>query len=88
MKLCKVTGTVWATVKDAGLVGGKLLVVDRIDSSENVVEAGLVAIDACGAGVGDIVVVATGSAARIPPGMAGTPVDATIVAIVDRVESQ
>ncbi|MCY3985102.1 MAG: EutN/CcmL family microcompartment protein [Roseovarius sp.] len=88
MKLCRVTGTVWATVKDAGLVGGKLLVVDRVDTGENVVEAGLVAIDACGAGVGDLVVVATGSAARTTPGMAGAPVDATIVAIVDRVESR
>ena len=43
----------------------------------------IVAIDNIGAGIGEIVLVATGSAARIGCGVANTPVDAAIVGIVD-----
>jgi microcompartment protein CcmK/EutM len=44
-------------------------------------------IDAVGAGRGDVVLVATGSAANNTPQTAHAPVDATAVAIVDTVSS-
>jgi ethanolamine utilization protein EutN len=76
--LGRVTGTVTATAKDAALVGGALLLVD-LPAGE------IVALDTVGAGVGDEVIVTTGSAARLPGGATGAPVDATIIAIADSV---
>ncbi|KMW59323.1 Ethanolamine utilization polyhedral-body-like protein EutN [Candidatus Rhodobacter oscarellae] len=78
MLLGRVTGTVTATAKDASLVGGALLLVE--------VPAGeIIALDTVGAGKGDQVIVTTGSAARLPSGATGAPVDASIIAIVDSV---
>ena len=85
MKLARVTGTVEATIKDAALTGQKLLLCDLIDGSGSVQDAALVAIDTCGAGVGDTVLLTMGSAARMPSAAAGAPVDATNIAIVDTV---
>lgn len=85
MKIGRVIGTVTATVKAPSLVGGKLLVADVTDGSGKVVEPGVVAVDTAGAGVGDQVLIATGSAARMPAQLATQPVDATIVAVVDRI---
>ena len=74
----RVTGSVTATVKEAPLVGLKLMrCTPEGDGPE------LVAVDVVGAGQGDTVLIATGSAARIPAKTSGAPVDATIVAIVD-----
>lgn len=86
MKLARVTGTVTATAKDARLVGLTLLVCDVVDGKGKVVEPALVAADTAGAGVGDQVLIATGSAARLPVRTTGAPVDAVITAIVDRVD--
>ena len=77
MRLAQVTGTVHATVKDAALTGAKLLVCKE-DGGQP-----FVAADTVGAGVGDTVLIATGSAARMPQATAGAPHDAAIVAIVD-----
>lgn len=85
MKLARVTGTVEATVKDPGLSGHKLLLTDLIDGSGAVMVPAFVAVDTCGAGVGDQVLVTFNSAARLVAGMATVPTDATIVAVVDRV---
>lgn len=85
MKLARVTGTVEATAKDAALVGKKLLLTDLIDGAGKVTVPAFVAVDACGAGVGDQVLITFNDAARMPAGAAGCPTDATIVAIVDRV---
>lgn len=76
MRLGKVTATVVAPTKHAGLDGAKLLVVDLIDGAQ------LVAVDAVGAGVGSDVIVATGShaCALVRP---RAPVDAVIVGIVE-----
>ncbi|MEM7545904.1 MAG: EutN/CcmL family microcompartment protein [Pseudomonadota bacterium] len=85
MKLARITGTVEATAKDAALTGQKLLLADVIDGRGKVLEPALVAIDTSGAGVGDQVLITTGSAARMPSKASGAPVDATIIAVVDRV---
>ena len=85
MKLARVTGTVEASVKDAALVGKKLLLTDLVDGAGKVTVPAFVAVDACGAGVGDMVLITFNDAARMPSGAAGAPTDATIIAIVDRV---
>ena len=85
MKLARVTGTVEATIKDAALTGQKLLLCDLIDGNGEVQVYAFVAVDTCGAGVGDTVLLTFNSAARMPSAAAGAPVDATIIAIVDTV---
>lgn len=85
MKLARVTGTVEATAKDPALAGFKLLLCDVVDGAGSVLDAALVAADTSGAGVGDMVLLTHGSAARMPAAAAGAPVDATIIAVVDTV---
>ena len=85
MKLARVTGTVEATAKDAGLTGTKLMLVDLIDGYGDVAVPAFVAVDTCGAGVGDQVLVTFNSAARMVASLATVPTDAAIVAVVDRV---
>lgn len=85
MRLARVTGTVEASIKDAALTGQKLLLCDLIDGGGAVQGAAHVAVDGCGAGTGDTVLLTFGSAARMPAFSAGAPVDATIVAVVDTV---
>ena len=85
MRIARVIGTLTATVKDAGLGGQKLLVVDVVDAAGAVIERGLVVTDVCGAGVGEAVLVAMGSAARLPAGTAGLATDATAIAIIDEI---
>jgi ethanolamine utilization protein EutN len=79
----KVVGTVISTRKNSNLVGNKLLIVEPFEGFEKSVGGKLVAIDNVGAGVGEIVLVALGSAARIGCSMEKAPVDAAIVGIVD-----
>ena len=86
MVLCKVVGTVVATRKDEKLVGGKLLVVQEIDVECNPNDRYLVAIDSVGAGVGEVVLIVTGSSSRYTPLTKEKPVDAAITAIVDIIE--
>jgi microcompartment protein CcmK/EutM len=88
MILCQVVGTAVSTRKDAHLQGAKLLVVVEVDPRGQALDKGtMVVIDAVGAGRGDIVLVATGSAANLTPQTTQSPVDATAVAIVDTVVS-
>lgn len=78
----KVIGSIVSTRKMGTLVGSKLMVVQPLDSMEGT-KSKIIAIDNIGAGVGEIVLVATGSAARIGSRMADSPIDAAIVGIVD-----
>ncbi|NOC81886.1 ethanolamine utilization protein EutN [Ruegeria atlantica] len=87
MHLGKVAGTVTATAKDARLVGAKLLVTDLVDSKGSLIDPARVAVDTCGAGVGDTVLVVSGSAARMAAGLSTTPVDMAIIAVIDRVST-
>ena len=84
MKLAQVKGTVTATAKDAQLVGAKMLICDLTDGHGNISEKACVALDTVGAGVGDQVLVVLGSAARIALQAAVAPVDAAVIAVVDR----
>ncbi len=78
----KVVGSVVSTRKNENLIGSKFMVIEPMadwgDPSKKIV-----AVDNVGAGIGETVLVATGSAARIGCGMADSPVDAAIVGIVD-----
>lgn len=87
MQLGRVTGTVTATAKAERLTGQKLLIVDVVDAAGAVVTPGLVAPDTVGAGVGDTVLLAQGSAARMAQGLSSAPVDLAIVAIVEHLST-
>jgi len=86
MLLAKIVGTVVATRKDPRLVSNKLLIVRAIDPRGKGDGAYLVAVDTVDAGVGDTVLVVSGSSARMASGMKDCPVDAAIVGIIDAVE--
>ncbi|NKB60840.1 MAG: ethanolamine utilization protein EutN [Gammaproteobacteria bacterium] len=86
MKIARITGLMTATVKDMKLNGVKLLVADIEDGLGNPLESSVVVADTCGAGVGELVLVTTGSAARLPDGIAGLPVDLATIAVIDHLD--
>ncbi|MBL8602263.1 MAG: EutN/CcmL family microcompartment protein [Myxococcales bacterium] len=86
MLIARVTGTLVATRKEPTLEGLKLLVVRPADAQGNPTGAPLVAADAVGAGVGEVVLVASGSSARQTTATQNRPVDAVIMAIVDTLD--
>jgi microcompartment protein CcmK/EutM len=85
MLLGRVVGTVVATRKEPELEGLKLLIVRACDSSGQPNGSSVVAIDAVGAGVGEVVLYVSGSSARQTKVTKDRPVDATVMAIVDQV---
>jgi ethanolamine utilization protein EutN len=88
MILARVVGTVVATRKDERLVSNKLLIARGIDPQGRMDGAYLVAVDTVDAGVGETVLIVSGSSARMASGMKDCPVDAAIVGIVDAIDSQ
>jgi len=82
--LGKVIGTVWSTKKDENLVGSKLLIVRQLDLDLKEKTNFVVAVDSVGAGEGEVVLVATGSSARQTNITKNKPVDAVVMAIVDK----
>jgi microcompartment protein CcmK/EutM len=86
MVLGKVVGTVWATRKDENLVGMKLQIVKHVDLDYSVKDTFVVAVDTVQAGIGDIVIVVSGSSARQTTLTKNKPVDATIMAVVDKLD--
>jgi ethanolamine utilization protein EutN len=86
MLIAKVIGNVWATRKEESLNGLKLMIVQRIDPLQQQAGEVLVAADYVGAGIGEKVLVATGSAARKAVEVSDVPIDATIVGIIDDIE--
>lgn len=85
MRLGRVVGTVTGTVKDKSLTGHRMLIVDLVTTDGKVVEPEVVALDAVGAGEGDVVLVASGSAARQAARTMGIPADLAVVVIVEDV---
>ena len=87
MILGKVVGTVVATQKAKGLEGFKLQIVQTIDlSAMKETNSFVVAVDAVGAGEGELVLCCSGSSARMTESTQERPVDAVIIAIVDATE--
>lgn len=86
MHIGRITGTITATIKADILTGSKLLLVDLVDAKGKVLAPAKVAIDQCGAGKGDLVLISQGSAARLLPHTAGHPIDMAVVAIIDQLD--
>ncbi len=83
MQLARVIGTVVATVKNDSLHGRKLLVVQTVDRNLEPTGKPMVAVDAVGAGVGELVFWCRGKEASFPFKREDTPTDCTIIGIVD-----
>jgi ethanolamine utilization protein EutN len=83
MQLARVIGTVVATVKNDSLEGRKLLVVQTLDRDLQPNGKPMVAVDAVGAGWGELVFWCRGKEASFPFKREDTPTDCTIVGIVD-----
>jgi microcompartment protein CcmK/EutM len=86
MYLGRVVGTLVATRKEPTLDGLKFLVLRQLDEAGRETGAYRVAADAVGAGLGEVVLYATGSAARQTALTRERPCDGVIMAIVDQVE--
>lgn len=86
MELGRVEGTIVSTAKTGRLKGFKLLLVNLIAPDTTRTSNYVVAVDAVGAGEGEVVIVVRGSSARQVDELANIPTDTSIVAIVDSVE--
>jgi microcompartment protein CcmK/EutM len=83
MNIAKVLGTVVSTRKEESLEGLKFLLLGQVDAKGRLTGATVVAADAVGAGVEEIVLYATGSSARQTRFTDKRPCDAVVMAIVD-----
>jgi microcompartment protein CcmK/EutM len=86
MILAKIVGTVVATRKDDRLVSNKLLVARPVDPTGKAEGSYLVAVDTVDAGIGETVLIVSGSSARMASGMKDCPVDAAVVGIIDAID--
>lgn len=81
MLIGKIVGSVVSTRKNEKLVGSKFMIVETCVGTGDAKR--VVAVDNVGAGIGEMVLVATGSAARIGCDQPNAPIDAAIVGIID-----
>ena len=88
MTLGRVIGTIWATRKYDTVKGYKMQFVQPINSLEENIGSPIIALDTIGAGPGEIVFFITASEAVIPLTVDMAPVDASIVGIVDSINSE
>lgn len=86
MRIGKVIGNVWATRKEDGLQGIRLLVIQPVDTKGNSIRTEFVAADRLGAGVGDLVLVTSGGSSRYIDKDNPIPIDAVIIGIIDSTE--
>lgn len=86
MLICKIIGNVWATRKNSALDGCKLMIVEPIEFENHSKMYPIVAVDMIGGGVGETVLVVSGSSARVSVGSGSAPIDHVIVGIVDKVD--
>ncbi len=81
MKLCKIVGKCWSTVKDEQLTGSTFLLAREIQPDGQLDNKFIVSVDELGSAEGDIVLISEG----IPiSGLTNKPVDSAIVAIIER----
>lgn len=86
MRLGKVIGNVWATRKEEGLQGVKLLIIQPEDAYGNPVRTHFVAADRLGAGIGDQVIVTSGGSSRYIDKDNPIPIDSVVIGIIDSTE--
>lgn len=83
MQIARVIGTVVSTMKNQSLLGRKFLIVQTLDAELKDKGSPMVALDAVGAGVGELVFWCRGKEASFPFKRDDTPTDCTIVGIID-----
>jgi ethanolamine utilization protein EutN len=83
VQIARVIGTVVSTMKNASLAGRKFLIVQTLDADLNPRGKPMVALDAVGAGEGELVFWCRGKEAAFPFKRDETPTDCTIVGIID-----
>lgn len=88
MELGKVIGTIWATRKYETVTGYKMQFVQPINSNMENLGDPIVALDTIGAGPGEVIFYITASEAVIPLDVDMAPVDASIVGIIDSINSE
>ena len=86
MLIARVIGTTVSTIKDEKITGQKLLVMRQTDETGKPVGKPYVAVDTVDAGVGDLVLTASGSSARQTTLTKDRPVDAVIMAVIDSLQ--
>jgi microcompartment protein CcmK/EutM len=86
MQIALVIGSAVATIKDDKLHGSKLLIVRETDAGGETIGDAKIAVDTVGAGAGELVIIATGSAARLTVQTTNAPVDLAIIGILDSLE--
>jgi len=86
VKLGRVVGTVVSTQKDEKIEALKLYIVRDLTIEIANKDSFVVAADTVGAGVGEVVLYASGSSARQTEMTKGRPVDAAVMAIVDQMD--
>ena len=88
MYFAYVIGTIWATRKDENLKSFKLQLIQPLNSGREKVGTPIIAVDTVGAGPGETVFYITAREAVIPLPVEMSPVDASIVGIVDRIDTR
>lgn len=83
MQIARVIGTVVSTVKNESLDSRKLLIVQTLDAELKPKGNPQIALDAVGAGVGELVFWCRGKEASFPFKREDTPTDCTIIGIID-----
>lgn len=83
MIIGKVVGSVISTRKNEHLVGNKFMIVEPVAGMQGQTGGRIIAVDTIGAGFGEYVMVALGSASRVSSGLENAPIDAAIVGIID-----
>lgn len=83
MQIARVIGTVVSTIKNKSLEGRKIMLVQTLDADLRQKGQPMVALDAVGAGVGELVFWCRGKEASFPFKRDETPTDCTIVGIID-----
>jgi len=88
MFFAQVIGTVWATRKDENLTSFKLQFIQPLNSKREKTGDPIIAVDTVGAGIGETVMYITAREAVIPLPVEMAPVDASIVGIIDRIDTE
>jgi len=86
VKLGRIVGTVVSTHKDVGIESLRLYIVRDLSMKLADKESFVVAADSVGAGLGEVVLYASGSSARQTKMTDGRPIDACVMAIVDQID--
>lgn len=86
MLLGRVVGTLVATRKDDSLIGSKLMITQPLDLDYKPIGESFVAVDTVGAGIGEVIIYAEGTASRNAARKHDAAIDAAIIGIVDNMD--